>query len=66
VKKTNILPIRKFNDVHKLLEAHFGPEWKSNSELEYYIKLSLRIPEDQFNEPEPYCEYLREDFTKIV
>jgi len=41
VKKTNILPIAKFNDVHKLLEAHFGPEWKSNSELEFYTKLSL-------------------------
>jgi len=32
VKKTNILPIVKFNDVHKFLEAHFGPEWNSNSE----------------------------------
>ena len=66
VKKTNILPIAKFNDVHKLLEAHFGPEWKSNSELEFYTKLSLGNPEEQSDEPEPYCEQVLEDVTETV
>lgn len=66
VKKTNILPIAKLNDLHKLLETHFGPEWKSNSEFEFYAKLSLGNPEDQSDDPEPYCELVREDVTEIV
>ncbi|KAE9525019.1 hypothetical protein AGLY_015069 [Aphis glycines] len=66
VKKTNILPIAKFNDVHKLLEAHFGPECKSNSELKFYTKLRLGNPEEQSDEPDPYCEEVLEDVTETV
>lgn len=66
-KKTNILSITKLNDLHKLLEAHFGPEWKSNWKLKIYTKLSLRNPEDQFDESDPYIDQgLWEDVTKIV
>jgi len=35
-KKPIFYLLQKFNDVHKRLEAHFGPEWESNSEFEFY------------------------------
>lgn len=38
----------------------------SNSELEFYTKLSLGNPEEQSDEPEPYCEQDLEDVTETV
>jgi len=52
--------------VHKLLEAHFGPEWKSNKELEFYTKLSLGNSDEETDEPEPYCKQVLEGDTEVV
>lgn len=52
--------------MHKLLEAHFGPEWKSNPELEFYTKLGMINEKDQSDEPEHYCEQVPEDVTEFV
>lgn len=48
--------------MHKLLEAYFGPDWKSNLQLEFYTKLKSNM--DNTVEIEPYCE--EEVETEIV
>ena len=66
------LPLKaKVEDVGKLLEKHFGTDWRNLSTLQYYKKIEERLHtsvetlfsslDSEKNVEEHYCEYGFED-----
>ncbi|CAF4843131.1 unnamed protein product [Pieris macdunnoughi] len=57
VAKNNVI-IKKYkiSDVRKLLEKHYGSQWESHPELEYYKKIINEAIDDDIQENEPSCD----------
>lgn len=56
-KNTVVVKQAKLNDVDNLLQKHFGPEWKSRNDLNYYTETLRRAEtqEQNDNEEEEIC-----------
>ncbi|CAF4933893.1 unnamed protein product [Pieris macdunnoughi] len=57
VAKNNVIIKKdKISDVRKLLEKHYGSQWESHPELEYYKKIINEAIDDDIQENEPSCD----------